>query len=98
MLVAGAAFADPSPGPPKIAERPEMISHVVRLVNEELSEKQRRAMIATRVNGVPMTVVVEQMGMNRNVLYKFLHDASVRLKKRLPEKGLTPEDVLAVYF
>ncbi len=97
LPVAGAAFADPSPGPPKIAERSEMISHVMRLVNEELSEKQRRAMIATRVNGVPMTVVAEQMGMNRNALYKLLHDARVRLKKRLSEKGLTPEDVLAVF-
>ncbi len=97
LPVAGAAFSDPSPGPPQIAERSEMVSHVMHLVHEELSEKQRRAMIATRVNGVPMSVVAEQMGMNRNALYKLLHDARVRLKKRLSEEGLTPEEVLAVF-
>ena len=97
LPVAGVAFADPTPGPPQIAEQSEMIALVMRLVAEELTEKQRMAMIATRVNGVPMTVVAEQMGMNRNALYKVLHDARVRLKKRLQEEGLTPEDVLAVF-
>ena len=97
LPIPGAVFADPSPGPPQVAEQSEMITHVMRLVDEELTEKQRMAMIATRVNGVPMTVVAEQMGMKRNALYKLLHDARVRLKKRLHEEGLTPEDVLAVF-
>jgi hypothetical protein len=31
------------------------------------------------------------------MLYKMLHDARLRLKKRLGKEGLTPQEVLAVF-
>jgi RNA polymerase sigma-70 factor (ECF subfamily) len=37
------------------------------------------------------------MGTNRNALYKLLHDARQRMKARLEEEGLSPEDVLAAF-
>jgi hypothetical protein len=37
------------------------------------------------------------MGTNRNALYKLMHDTRLRLKRRLAQEGLTPEDVLAVF-
>ena len=68
-----------------------------RLIDEELTEKQRQAMVATTIQGVPLEEVARQMGMKRNALYKLLHDARLRLKQRLAKEGLTPEDIWAVF-
>lgn len=84
-------------GPDDIAERSDMIDHLRRVIEEELTEKQREALIATRIHGMPMEEVARRMGTNRNALYKLLHDARRRLKSRLEEEGLSPEDVLAAF-
>ena len=41
--------------------------------------------------------VARRMDMKRNALYKLLHDARLRLKKRLANEGLTVEDVWAAF-
>lgn len=84
-------------GPEVVAEQSDMIAHLQRVIAEELTEKQREALIATRIHGVPMEEVARRMGTNRNALYKLLHDARLRLKNRLEEEGLSPEDVLAAF-
>jgi hypothetical protein len=35
--------------------------------------------------------------MKRNALYKLMHDARLKLKKRLADEGLEPEEVLAAF-
>jgi RNA polymerase sigma-70 factor (ECF subfamily) len=84
-------------GPDEVAEQSDMIEHLRRVIEEELTEKQREALIATRIHGMPMEEVARRMGTNRNALYKLLHDARQRLKSRLEEEGLSPEDVLAAF-
>jgi hypothetical protein len=37
------------------------------------------------------------MGMNRNALYKLIHDARLRLKRRLEADGLTIQQLLATF-
>jgi RNA polymerase sigma-70 factor (ECF subfamily) len=84
-------------GPDIVAEQSDMIDHLQRVISEELTDKQREALIATRIHGMPMEEVARRMGTNRNALYKLLHDARQRLKSRLEEEGLSPEDVLAAF-
>lgn len=84
-------------GPEVVAEQSDMIAHLQRVISEELTEKQREALIATRIHGMPMEEVARRMGTNRNALYKLLHDARLRLKTRLEEEGLSPEDVMAAF-
>jgi RNA polymerase sigma-70 factor (ECF subfamily) len=55
------------------------------------------AMIASQIHEMPLDVVAQRMDMNRNALYKLIHDARLRLKKRMVEEGLEPEDVLASF-
>jgi RNA polymerase sigma-70 factor (ECF subfamily) len=64
---------------------------------EELTDKQRQAMMAVSVKGMPIEEVARRMGTNRNALYKLMHDGRLRLKNRLAREGLTPEDVLSVF-
>ena len=70
---------------------------MAEVINEELTERQRAAMIALAVQGVPMEVVAEQLGTNRNALYKLLHDARKRLKQRLAQRGYPLEELLDTF-
>ena len=72
----------------------ETISHVI---NEELTEKQRQAMLAVVIGGMPLEEAARRMGSNRNALYKLIHDARKRLKHHLLNAGIAPEEVLAIF-
>lgn len=92
---APSVMADPAVGPETSVEREDMLAQIQRVIVEELSEKQRQAMIAVGIKGIPMEEVAERMDMKRNALYKLMHDARLRLKRRLAAEGLTSQDVLA---
>lgn len=88
---------DPSPNPDTLTQQSDMMMRIGRLIKEELTDKQRQAMVATAIEGVPLEEVARRMGMKRNALYKLLHDARLRLKKRLVNEGLTVEDIWAAF-
>jgi len=70
-----------------IAERLRVI------MGEELTERQLLAMRAVAFGGMPLEEVARRMGTNRNALYKVLHDARVRLKRRLVREGIEGSDL-----
>ena len=49
------------------------------------------------MHGIPLDELANKMNMERNALYKLLHDARTRLKNRLAEQGLTPAEILATF-
>jgi RNA polymerase sigma-70 factor (ECF subfamily) len=77
-------------------DQKDMMKRINRIIMEELTEKQRMAMMAT-MEGFPLEEAAQRLGMNRNALYKLMHDARLRLKKRLEKEGLTPQQVLSVF-
>jgi RNA polymerase sigma-70 factor (ECF subfamily) len=83
--------------PDRIAERKDLADQVQRIIKEELTDKQRKAILALGVHGMPVEEVARRMDMKRNALYKLLHDARVRLKARLAMEGLSAEDVLEAF-
>jgi RNA polymerase sigma-70 factor (ECF subfamily) len=80
-----------------MVEGADMMQRLQRIMAEELTERQRQAMMAIAIKGMPLEEVARRMGTNRNALYKLMHDTRLRLKHRLAQEGLTPEDVLAVF-
>ncbi|GAB4558942.1 MAG: sigma-70 family RNA polymerase sigma factor [Anaerolineales bacterium] len=76
--------------------RKELMRRVNRIIMEELTEKQRQALMAL-MEGFPLEEAAQRLGTNRNALYKMMHDARLRLKKRLEMEGLTPQEVLSVF-
>lgn len=90
-------MADRSHGPELATEQSDLVERVRRVILEELTEKQRAALVAGQVHGMPLEEVARRMGMKRNALYKLMHDARLRLKQRLAEEGLTPEDILQAF-
>jgi RNA polymerase sigma-70 factor (ECF subfamily) len=92
-----ALLADPAPDPGQQAVRRAMLAKIEQLIAEELTPKQRQAMLAVMQGGMPLQEAAERMGMSRNALYKLLHDARRRLQKRMMREGLTPDDLLAMF-
>ena len=90
-------FASERPSPEGMLERKNVIEMVQQVMQEELTPHQHRVMMAVAVQGVPLNVVAEKIGSNRNALYKLIHDARLRLKRRLEREGLSPADLLAVF-
>ncbi len=88
---------DRSAGPDQQAVQSAFLETLRRLIRTELTERQRQALIATRIQGMPLEEVARRMGTNRNALYKLLHDARQRLKKKMEEEGLSPEEVLGAF-
>ncbi len=90
-------LADTAAGPEQQAIQKILMSGLGRLINEELTDRQRKAMIAVRIYGMPLEEVARRMDTNRNALYKLLHDARQRLKKRMLADGISPEDFLSAF-
>jgi RNA polymerase sigma-70 factor, ECF subfamily len=90
-------LADPLPTPEQSTTQNVMLGTVERLIEEELTERQREAIVAVMMNGMPLEEAARRMGTNRNALYKLLHDARRKLKRRLATEGLSPQEVLAAF-
>jgi RNA polymerase sigma-70 factor, ECF subfamily len=90
-------FSSGDPHPESIVERKDAIALVERILAEELTPRQHALMTAIGVKGVPMDEVAHRMGTNRNALYKMMHDARLRLKRRLKREGFEPEELLDLF-
>ena len=83
--------------PEQVTERADLLERVRRVIDEELTERQRRALIMLGMQGMPMEEAAKRLKTNRNALYKLLHDARLRLKQRLQAEGLNAQEVLAAF-
>ncbi|MGD8398122.1 MAG: sigma-70 family RNA polymerase sigma factor [Anaerolineae bacterium] len=90
-------LVDPAAPPDRQATQRLFLETVGRLIGTELTDRQRRALVAVRVAGMPLAEVARRMGSNRNAMYKLLHDARQKLKQALEAEGLTAEEVLAAF-
>ena len=92
-----AVLTDPAASPEQRTTQQMLLEMVQRLIAEELTERQRQAITAAMIGGMPLDELARRMGTNRNALYKLIHDARQRLKARMIEEGLSVEDVLAAF-
>lgn len=90
-------IADDAPRPDNITERTEMLSYVDSIIEEDLTEKQRTALVASIIEDKTTNEIAKMMDMKPNAVYKLLHDARVRVKKSLERDGLTPKEILVIF-
>jgi RNA polymerase sigma-70 factor (ECF subfamily) len=88
---------DPAPHPEEVVEQDDLMARIMHIIQQELTPRQRDALTAAGFHGMPLEEVARRMDMDRNALYKLLHDARLRLKQRLAQEGLTSADVLATF-
>lgn len=90
-------LADSQAGPDVSAERADMLARVRRVIEEELTDRQRQALVLLGLRDMPMEDAARKLKTNRNALYKLLHDARLRLKNRLALEDISPHDVMSLF-
>jgi RNA polymerase sigma-70 factor (ECF subfamily) len=83
--------------PDRSAQRAEAWAAIREALDHQLTERQRQALTAVVLQGVPLDELVRHWGSNRNAVYKLLHDARRKLKARLQARGLEPEEILGLF-
>jgi RNA polymerase sigma-70 factor (ECF subfamily) len=83
--------------PETITEKSEALRQIDRAFAEVLTPRQRTALEAVMVDEVPLETVAEQLGTNRNALYKLIFDARRKLRAYLDDQGLSPEYILDLF-
>jgi RNA polymerase sigma-70 factor, ECF subfamily len=93
----GRGLADPQLTPEQVAFQNIVLAKLRGAIDEELTDRQREAVVAVILEGMPISEVARRMGTNQNALYKLLHDARKKLKLRMEAAGLSPQEVLAAF-
>ena len=83
--------------PERMAERRQYLNLLRDIIERGLNERQRAAIVGVHIQGLSMDEVAAALGLNRNALYKLLHDARKRIKARLRAQHLTEGDILAAF-
>ena len=89
--------ADPSPKPEKALAQAQMLRRVNQIINEDLTNKQRTALVASVIDGKSGAEVADMMDMKANAVYKLIYDARSKLKSQLEDEGLSPAEILAIF-
>jgi RNA polymerase sigma-70 factor (ECF subfamily) len=79
------------------AEQREMAALLLRIIRNELTIRQREAMVMVHFQGQSMEKVAEQLNTSRNTLYKLLFDARQKIKAALNARHLSEGDILAPF-
>jgi RNA polymerase sigma-70 factor, ECF subfamily len=88
---------NPLPNPESAAERSDVMTKIDSALREALTDRQYQALEAVALRGVPLEVVAEQMGTNRNALYKLVHDARRKLRSSLESQGLSMDYMMDLF-
>lgn len=88
------ATDDNASDPERSAHESILMEKLSYLIEHELTDKQKTAINALMIQELPISVVADQMQTNRNALYKLVHDARLKLKLRLKEEGINPDNML----
>jgi RNA polymerase sigma factor (sigma-70 family) len=94
---ASRGLSDPQPTPERVAFQNMVLAKLLGIIDEELTDRQREAVVAVILEGMPIAEVARRMGTNQNALYKLLHDARRKLKLRMEAVGLPPQEVLTAF-
>jgi RNA polymerase sigma-70 factor (ECF subfamily) len=68
-------------------EAAELLQALRRAIAEELTPRQREVFVAVALNDVQIDVVAAQLRSSRGAVYKVLHDARRKLRRRLEREG-----------
>jgi RNA polymerase sigma factor (sigma-70 family) len=90
-------IADEAPTPENKTAQAEILIYVQKLIENDLTERQRTALIDSIIQGQTTNQIAQKLNMKPNAVYKLLHDARVRLKKSLTRDGYTTGDILQVF-
>jgi RNA polymerase sigma-70 factor, ECF subfamily len=77
--------------PDTSAEHSALLAAIRDGIEHTLTPRQREVLVAVALDGIPIDVLAERLGSNRNALYKTIHDARRRLRAHLETAGYGEE-------
>jgi len=86
-----------SPDPDRSAQQREIWETVREVIQNDLTARQRAILTAVVFDDVPVDVVTKEYRMNRNAVYKMVHDARAKLKRRLEDRGFDVGEILNLF-
>jgi RNA polymerase sigma-70 factor (ECF subfamily) len=86
-----------APGPEQDAEGREVWNLINQVIQQDLTPRQRHALVGRYFEDKPLIVLADELGTNKDNVYKLIHDARKRLKRALLARGLTQADVFAAF-
>jgi RNA polymerase sigma-70 factor, ECF subfamily len=69
--------------PVRYAESAGMLAEMRRVVEDELTDHQRRLFVAVVVDGIPLDALAAELGLRRNAIYKVIFDARRKIRRAL---------------
>jgi len=75
------------PEPDADAEQAALLDCVREGIQDALTPHQREVLVAAVLDGIPIDVLAERLGSNRNAVYKTIHDARTRLRAHVAAAG-----------
>jgi RNA polymerase sigma-70 factor (ECF subfamily) len=78
--------------PEEEAAQSELLVALQAAIADALSTHQREVLVAVTLNDVPIDVLAERLNTTRGALYKTLHDARKKLRRRLADDGFDMTD------
>jgi RNA polymerase sigma-70 factor (ECF subfamily) len=83
----GVVVVDLQPSAEQYAEAKDLARAAKAAIEQALTPHQRSVVLSLLVDEVPIDVLADRLGTNRNALYKTLHDARVRVRAHLAGAG-----------
>jgi RNA polymerase sigma-70 factor (ECF subfamily) len=83
--------------PEQAAQQAEIWHTISTIMARDLTVRQRTVLVGHVFQGVPLDRVAEELGTNRDNVYKLLHDARKKLKQRLLQQGFTYAEILKAF-
>lgn len=83
--------------PDAASERQQIWATIIDVINNDLTERQRQVIAAVQFNNIPMPEVARLLNTNVNNVYKIMHDARLKLKRRLQALDLEPQYILKLF-
>lgn len=77
--------------------RGEAWAAIQRVIDEELTDRQRTVLTKVVLEDLPVEQVAVEMDTNRNNIYKIVHDARRKLRRALEADHWSAEDVLSAF-
>jgi RNA polymerase sigma-70 factor (ECF subfamily) len=81
--------------PERSAVRQDLVATLEHVIAADLTERQRAVLVGVVFHDEPPEAVA--LKLTRNNVYKLLHDARCRIRDRLGDDGVTPQDMFDTF-
>jgi RNA polymerase sigma-70 factor (ECF subfamily) len=93
------ALSEDEPGnnPDLLLHRKAIWEAIQSVIQNDLTEKQQQVIKLMVFDEVPMDLVCDHLGTNRNAVYKLLHDARRKLKQQIQAQGFGVAELMDLF-